>query len=251
MNMKTRIIALLLSLLAGPAYAADITSNLVARWAMDEGSGASTADDTGNGNTGTLQNTPTWAAGQIGAGSLTFTPSSNEYVSVSVQSSLNITGPITVAAWVKIPDTASVRTIVGNRTASSGGFTWNAVNDLQRFIWFSVAQWDCPNGTIIGDGAWHHYVITVPTSGSLTCYVDGSSGGTAASAAAGSGAVSGLTLGAWNDETGGGLSSYLDGSIDEVRIYSRALTGGDVAELFAFTGGGGVVNGVIRPRVIP
>ena len=38
-------------------------TNLLGRWSMDEGTGTTITDSTGNGNTGTIQNTPVWVAG--------------------------------------------------------------------------------------------------------------------------------------------------------------------------------------------
>ena len=43
---------------------ASFTSNLVAYWKFDEGTGTTTADSSGNGNTGTLTNGPLWTAGR-------------------------------------------------------------------------------------------------------------------------------------------------------------------------------------------
>src|SRR6185369_12750317 len=43
-------------------------AGLVAGYRFAEGSGISTADLTGNGNTGTLMNGPTWTTGQFGGG---------------------------------------------------------------------------------------------------------------------------------------------------------------------------------------
>jgi hypothetical protein len=45
---------------------ASFTSNLVAYWKFDEGTGTTTADSSGNGNTGILTNGPLWTAGRIG-----------------------------------------------------------------------------------------------------------------------------------------------------------------------------------------
>jgi len=38
----------------------------VAHWKFDEGSGTTAADSSGNGNTGTLLNSPTWTTGRVG-----------------------------------------------------------------------------------------------------------------------------------------------------------------------------------------
>src|SRR3990167_283101 len=82
--------------------AAAPTSGLVGYWNFDEGSGATVADSSGNGNTGTLTNGPTWTTGKIGQ-ALSF-DGSNDYVDAGTGSSLNLASSLTVSAWIK-PDT--------------------------------------------------------------------------------------------------------------------------------------------------
>jgi len=47
-------------------------TGLTAEWKLDDGTGTSAVDSSGNGNTGTLTNGPTWTAGNTG-GALSFT----------------------------------------------------------------------------------------------------------------------------------------------------------------------------------
>jgi len=49
-------------------HAQDITTGMVGHWKFDEGSGTSAVDSSGNNNTGTLTNGPTWTTGKIGGG---------------------------------------------------------------------------------------------------------------------------------------------------------------------------------------
>src|SRR5690606_20299406 len=77
---------------------------MVGHWAFDEGSGTSTADSSGNGNTGTLSPAPAWTTGQIG-GALNF-DGSDDAVNAGAGSSLaNLVsqgaGGMTIAAWIK------------------------------------------------------------------------------------------------------------------------------------------------------
>ncbi|HEU5451078.1 MAG TPA: LamG domain-containing protein, partial [Terriglobales bacterium] len=85
-------------------------TTLVGWWKFNEGTGAATADSSGNGNTGVLSGSPlpTWSsAGPTGAiyfpASLSFDGVSS-YVDIpnaAVSSSLNFASQLTVAAWVK------------------------------------------------------------------------------------------------------------------------------------------------------
>jgi hypothetical protein len=74
---------------------------LVAAYGFDEGSGASTADQSGNGNTGTLSNTG-WAGASAGkfGNALSFNGSSS-MVTVADAASLDLTSGMTVEGWVK------------------------------------------------------------------------------------------------------------------------------------------------------
>ena len=48
------------------------TNGLVGWWKLDDGSGTSAMDSSGNGNTGTLNNSPTWTTSGMNGGALTF-----------------------------------------------------------------------------------------------------------------------------------------------------------------------------------
>jgi type II secretory pathway pseudopilin PulG len=54
----------------------NITNGLIGYWKLDEGSGTSTADSSGNGHPGTLANSPTWTTGKIN-NALTFSKASS------------------------------------------------------------------------------------------------------------------------------------------------------------------------------
>src|SRR5689334_24697124 len=69
-------------------------------WPLDEGSGAVTADASPNGNAGTLLGGAAWSTGQNGAGTGLRLDGVDDRVSVPDSASLDVTGDITLAAWV-------------------------------------------------------------------------------------------------------------------------------------------------------
>jgi len=83
------------------------------------------------------------------------------------------------------------------------------------------------HGISLADGKWHHMAMTF-TGGAddtLTLYVDGQFSA-ARTQAAGSFDVDGWSLGSkYND------SQYFAGSMDDVRMYARALNAGEIAQL--------------------
>src|SRR5690606_34252823 len=72
---------------------------LVAHWKMDEGTGSVLLDASGNGNNAATVGAPSWAPGVHGA-ALSLNGSS-QYATAPDSPSLDITGAITLAAWVK------------------------------------------------------------------------------------------------------------------------------------------------------
>jgi hypothetical protein len=84
----------------------------VGHWTLDEGAGTTVADVSGNGNDGTIMDTstidaPTWIDGVFG-GALEFygtgvNGTGGNYVDCGNDASLDITGPISIALWIR-PD---------------------------------------------------------------------------------------------------------------------------------------------------
>ena len=92
-------------------------SGLVGAWGFSEGSGATTADASGNGNTASLLNGPSWVAGKYGRG-LSF-DGVNDNLSVANSSSLNVSGSaLTISMWL------NPATITGDSVLL--GKFWNA-----------------------------------------------------------------------------------------------------------------------------
>jgi hypothetical protein len=87
-------------------------ADLVGHWRLDEGSGTTVSDSSGYGNDGTVTNNPnlddlTWITG-ISGSALEFHGDTSaygtaDYVDCGNDASLNITGPISIALWIR-PD---------------------------------------------------------------------------------------------------------------------------------------------------
>ena len=215
---------------------ADITSNLVGWWKMDEAnSGACTgtiADSSSGGNTGTCVLSPTYVAGKIGLGALSFDGASN-YV-------LGSTGPTTqttnytLSAWVYISGISLHGGVLHNGTTEYDGYSigvgsGDMDSDGNDFIGLldGIAWMDF--NVSIGTG-WHMITMTRDTTTSRG-YVDGVVSGTTFSntptAPAGTAFYIGSDL---------STNRYFPGAIDDVRIYTRALSQSDITQLYAYTG---------------
>jgi len=96
------VVSILMLGLAGSVYA-----DLVGHWMLDEGSGTTVSDSSGNGNDGTIVNKPTWITG-INGGALEFhglgaAGGGGDYMDCGNDASLDITGPTSIALWIR-PD---------------------------------------------------------------------------------------------------------------------------------------------------
>ncbi|MEM7559108.1 MAG: DUF4347 domain-containing protein, partial [Planctomycetota bacterium] len=103
----------------------DITSNLVAHYEFEEGSGTTAGDSTANNNDGAFINSPAWTANSaIGSTALDFTGdtvSNNHVVNVPESGSLDFDGDFTIAFWynASLAQSSTVR-LVGAHDGSEG-----------------------------------------------------------------------------------------------------------------------------------
>src|SRR3989344_3567658 len=205
------------------------TSGLIAHWKFDEGSGTTVSDSSGNGNTGTLTNGPTFTTGKIGQG-LSF-DGINDAVQISDSNSLDVS-QITVSAWVrKISDAPSWSMIASRQAGTGTGDNWilfynSSANDEYRFS----AQGGTNiklyrNGVQISDnaissnndiGQWVHIVGTaegaIPPETSATC------------------------IGGGANNSRNCDSEYSNAVIDDVRIYNRALSASEILDIYNSAG---------------
>lgn len=220
--------SLVAALAAAPASAA---TGLTAHWAFDDGSGASASDSAG-GNTGALTGGTQWVTGKRG-GALAFDGSGS--VRVASVAALE-PSTITVEAWVKhLGSPGNFRYVVdkgatGCTTGSLGLYT-----GPDGGIMFYVAAPDGLNytrspdgGQGVWDGNWHLATGTFDGA-TVRLYVDGVQvgSGTPAPATIGYGALDTRDLFVGHYPSCAGLD--FAGSIDDVRIYGRALSPTEVA----------------------
>ncbi|PIZ47415.1 hypothetical protein COY32_01735, partial [candidate division WWE3 bacterium CG_4_10_14_0_2_um_filter_41_14] len=216
-----------------------VTAGLVGWWAMDEVSGSYAYDRSGNGNTGTATGT-TVVTGKLGRGR-DFNGTS-DVVSISDSTSLDITPNITISTWVKLDSvSASYQNFVAKR--GSGGFpsnyflrtggSNNSDPDEIQFGYYNGSYRVVSTTTAnLTTGNWYHVVATHDNS-SEKVYING---------------VQYSTVWRWgtsstsllaDNETlaigrGGSMNGeYTDGTIDDVRIYNRALSPSEIQTIYA------------------
>ncbi len=209
---------------------------LVGYWSFNDATSTVATDFSGRGNTGTLNSFSAPATASSGWGSGKFGPGLNfdgtsDYVSINGVANDIVETSFAVSLWLKCADHGGVDRDLVASSHSGGGANFELYISSANL--FSI--WDGSQGaseitsSISGcDSRWHHAVYS--RSGATgTLYVDGISQGTHSSSDVF--AVDDL----WSiGQTYASLipDFFFQGTIDDVRIYSRPLSGTEVLNLY-------------------
>ena len=209
----------------------ELDPNLISYWKFDEGGGTIAVDNVG-GNHGTLYGDATWTTGVIDGG-LRF--SGYGWVNVPDSASLDISGDqVTVSTWYR-PSTNDTSININSQIVAK----WLGTNSAYALgygltpnhIWFGV--YTGSNGVAHGPtavdevGKWHH-IAGVYNGSEVIVYIDGVAG-----------AVTNHTGSIYNSSKPLRISGYangwrpLHGTVDDVRIYNRALSAEEIQQLYA------------------
>ncbi len=233
-------------------FADPLDVGLVAYYPLD----GNANDASGNGNHGAELGGLSFAPGKVGRSALF--DGTDDYIQVPHSDSLNVTGHLTVAAWVKLdvldngdgprecqPIVSKYHVAASNRAFR---LTYNDAPLARHSFVYTVSASNstfsggvAASETMTETGRWHHIsAVFVPTE-AMRLYLDGVdiTGGLAAGAIPAAIATNALPvlLGRDQDETG-----WLNGTLDEVRIYNRALSSNEVAQLYERTAYPGMVK---------
>lgn len=206
-----------------------VTSGLVGHWKLDENTGTTAADASGSGNTGTLLNGPTWASGKV-SNSLNF-DGVDDYISVGTPSALSLSTTGTLSAWIKTNTSTFYPVIVGNAdfVNDSRGYllALDSSGHARIELCSASAFKNVDSSATYLDGNWHH--ITGTWDGTtIRLYVDGSEVASSSQDVTPVSGVYPVTMGKDPNQS----TSYFVGLIDDVRIYNRALTVGEISQIY-------------------
>lgn len=220
----------------------------VGYWKMDEKSGSSAADSSGNGLTGTLTNGPKWGQGKVGDS--TVFDGTDDYIDLGTSSTL-VLNTFSVSAWVKTTST-NAQEIFAKKSRSYGG--WNAYSliigpyvasstagqisariqqsSTPTFIDFKTTQ-------TVNDGQWHYITLTYGSDFVGRIYIDGVLAATSTSgtniyyanqtqhAFIGAGRYCSTPATDCADNT---VENSFNGALDEVKLYNYARSQKQIAE---------------------
>ena len=204
------------------------------------GSGTAWTDLSGNGNTGTLVNTPTYNT----SGYFNFDYTQSENVTFSNTSSLQFLNrlPYTLEAWVYPTRNPGVNNWTGifDRESNPGSgrdgynlyFLGSATTDTffttERFVAGTNSSTSVTLNQSVSVNAWQHIVATYDGT-TLTLYRNGSSVGTPVTTTENiTNTSKSLTLGVRGGQ-------YFGGNISNSKIYNRALTAAEIQQNFNAT----------------
>jgi hypothetical protein len=208
-----------------------VISGLVAAYAMNEGTGTTVKDVSGNGNNGTIYGATWTTNGRFGS-ALSFNGSSS-YVSLGNPAALQLTGSMTLSAWVRISNFVAADNQIIAKADATGGWQLKATPDTGARTFGVVVSPASGSKTSRYSTArsstnkWLHVAgVYNAASKTMNIYVNGNLS---------DGALQGvIPASQWNNanqpvtigrRTGG---SYFNGIIDEARIYNRALSAAEI-----------------------
>jgi hypothetical protein len=212
------------------APAAPSTTGLLAQYKLD----GNVLDSSGNNLNGTIMGNPAFTPGIAGQ-ALTF-DGTGDYVDCTNNVKWDaITDKITVCAWFRV----DVFDVTYQPIVAKGDSSWRIARNSET----NGLQWRCNgpnptfriNGTVnVNDGEWHHAAGTYDGA-TAWLYIDGKLDGTMATAGLIAKNTQKVYIGGNSEQT----ARLWKGAIDEVRLYSRALTEAEVRYLADRTPGDG------------
>jgi hypothetical protein len=214
-----------------------VEPNLVSLWRFDEGGGTIAYDSAGS-NNGNITSA-TWFNDPCRGMCLSF-DGTNDYVDVGNDSSLKPPLPVTISAWINLNASRIPQEIlcIDNQSTRYYGI-WFYVNSNNTLtIGYGNGGYPGPSSRRGKDGTtaalvlgrWYHVAAVVRSRTDIKLYINavedaGKYSGSAVSVAYSTGGTS--LIGCSNSFT-----NRFNGVMDDVRVYNKALSAGEVEQLY-------------------
>jgi hypothetical protein len=200
-----------------------VPAGLVLALGFDETTGTAVTDGSGQGNHGTISGATRTTAGRYGA-ALSF-DGINDWVTVADAASLDLTNQLTVEAWVFPTALNSWETVVLKEAPGELVYALYGDNDARRpGAWVRVGgvSTSAVGPAALPLNAWTHLAMTYDGA-QVRLFVNGALVRSVARTGSMSNSTGPLRIGGnavWTE--------FFNGTIDEVRIYNRALTASEI-----------------------
>ncbi len=210
-------------------------------WRLGEPSGTIGVDSAGFDDLTLGSGIARGQAGAVGGSDTASTFDGTPAGTAANRASATAPNTFTVETWVKTTSTSGGKLLgFGNAaTGDSSSYDRHLYLDSTGRLSFGVYTGDTVvlrSAAALNDGAWHHVVGSMSSSG-MALYVDGkkvgSNGTTAGQSFTGFWRVGGDNLNGWPNQP---ASSNLEGTLDEVAVYPNALSLEQVQQHYAASG---------------
>lgn len=244
--MARYILATLCVFLLSPAlaYGAGVVrppsnSGLLGYWPLNESSGSTARDTSGNSKHATLTLSPTWTSSGKFGGALTF-GASNNYASTTVR----WPSSGTISVWAYPTSIGDWRSPAGWKSGATSAYGYALIDMGNASRWRAVfrpniggaAEANISGLNTFSVNRWYHLAMTwslVSTTYTVNFYVNGVYQGQTTW----TGTPSSIGLGNFHfGNSGDYADNYFVGRVDEPRTYNRALSGAEIAALYATQG---------------
>jgi len=214
-------------------YSLSSDLGLVGYWPMNEGTSTRAKDFSGSGNNGVLTSfptNPTWVDGRRGK-ALNF-DGSDDFINLQDSTSLDLTTRATISVWVKLDknNNTNGQAIIGRNT---NGYilaiyspTYGVTANRNKITWSKNGVDEIVSNSTVTLGRWFHIVAT-HDNGTRKIYVNGLEDGTGSAKANFNALSDAMFIGkqsaaGWN----------FQGTIDDLRLYNRALSASEAYALY-------------------
>jgi len=160
----------------------------------------------------------------VGTNTLTF-DGSTDVATIGDNSSLRVNGDMSICAWFQIDNTSGFKGLVAKR--DSGGHNYVMYTSGSQLVSYAGGTLRTDT-TILSTGTWYHGVIVINSGTSTLFYINGSLSSTQGASTP---AADDAPLLFGND----GVGSRLDGRLDDVAIYSKALSSSEISNIYGGT----------------
>ncbi len=206
--------------------------SLIGWWKFDEGYGTTAIDDSGHGNHGDFVGDPQWVAGYDGY-ALEF-DGSGDFLDCGADPSFEISDAVSITVWIKVAVQGADHKVGGNQDGANGGYKMTVFNnnrvefEIRTAANSAVLNRNVAGGTVLEVGVWYHVAgVYSLADGYIRTYVNGNLDRqlfTTEELGASRGA---LMIGCEPFSTG---QYNFNGVMDDVRLYSKALTQDEIKE---------------------
>ena len=228
----TYLASILLVLALVPiSTAQDVDPSLVGWWTFDEDTGDIALDDSGNGNDAVLLGGPTWGT-ENGHRGVMILDGTDDHI--LIDGSVYELPLYTMAIWFRVDGGSGNRDVLSAKgpTGVNGVLleirAAGTLRNLHRFPFAPGGGSNIYTTETYDDGIWHH-AATVQTEGEMILYIDGQEMGREPETNLFQGPLGEIWLGTLDQR----VERMFPGPIDDFRIYNRALSAEEIAEIMA------------------